>query len=302
MSRISSILLLIALLIPMGLGAYTNKPASQKEAEVAMRLIGHQLLWKAGDSTSLVLPVSRVGNAYKLSFQNDFSFYPDDLIAICDTVIQEAGLATDYIVEVEACSSGEIVHAFQRSFEPGKDLLACRGRQLPEGCYQVFITLNASHPIRNENLQIEDGEQTPEKESDNNKDNLSWLWLIIILPIAGWTFLKRKKEEIQIPEGEQVGIFVFNANKMTLAHNGQVTELTNKEAELLQLLKENANTTLTREQILEAVWQDEGDYVGRTLDVFISKLRKKLEADPSIEIVNVRGVGYRFILEMESMG
>lgn len=283
----------------MWLGGYTNKPAGQKRAEVAMRLIGHQLLWKAGDSTSLVLPVSRVGNTYKLSFQNDFSFYPDDLISICDSVITEAGLARDYIVEVEACSSREIVHAFQRSFEPGNDLLACKGRQLPEACYQVFITLNASHPLRNENLQIAAEQEGPEQDSDNEKDNLSWLWLIIIIPIAGWTFFKRKIKEPAGSEGEKVGAYVFNANKMTLLYKGTVTELTSKEAALLQLLRDNANITMTREQILEAVWGDEGDYVGRTLDVFISKLRKKLEADPGIEIVNVRGVGYRLILEKE---
>jgi DNA-binding response OmpR family regulator len=62
------------------------------------------------------------------------------------------------------------------------------------------------------------------------------------------------------------------------------------------LLHSSANSTLERECILRAVWGDEGDYVGRTLDVFISKLRKKLDADSSLKIVNVRGVGYKLIL------
>lgn len=73
-------------------------------------------------------------------------------------------------------------------------------------------------------------------------------------------------------------------------------ELTSKEADLLSLLHSSANTTIAREQILEIVWGDEGDYIGRTLDVFISKLRKKLEDDPSVKIVNIRGVGYKLIL------
>jgi len=58
------------------------------------------------------------------------------------------------------------------------------------------------------------------------------------------------------------------------------------------------NTTVEREVILNIVWGDEGDYVGRTLDVFISKLRKKLEVDSSIKIVNIRGVGYKLVTDV----
>lgn len=66
---------------------------------------------------------------------------------------------------------------------------------------------------------------------------------------------------------------------------------------MLGLLYTNINRNVTREDILQIVWGDEGDYLGRTLDVFISKLRKKLETDPNIKIVNIRGVGYRMVLE-----
>ena len=63
----------------------------------------------------------------------------------------------------------------------------------------------------------------------------------------------------------------------------QSIELSSKETDLLFLLFSNENTTLEREHILNVVWGDEGDYVGRTLDGFISKLRKKLEADASVK-------------------
>jgi DNA-binding response OmpR family regulator len=72
--------------------------------------------------------------------------------------------------------------------------------------------------------------------------------------------------------------------------------LTSKEADLLILLHNSVNTGIEREVILNEVWGDEGDYVGRTLDVFISKLRKKLEGDSSVKIVNIRGVGYKLVL------
>ena len=83
---------------------------------------------------------------------------------------------------------------------------------------------------------------------------------------------------------------------MALWHNITKDELTSKEADLLALLHASVNTTVERYVLLKNVWGDEGAYVGRTLDVFISKLRKKLEADPSIRIVNVRGIGYKLIL------
>ena len=76
----------------------------------------------------------------------------------------------------------------------------------------------------------------------------------------------------------------------------QLFFIPNKETDLLLLLYKAANTTVERELILNVVWGDEGDYVGRTLDVFISKLRKKLEADSSVKIVTTRGVGYKLVV------
>ena len=72
--------------------------------------------------------------------------------------------------------------------------------------------------------------------------------------------------------------------------------VSSKEASLLDLLHVNLNQTVNREHILQVVWGDEGDYLGRTLDVFISKLRKKLGEDSNLKIVNIRGIGYRMVL------
>ena len=84
---------------------------------------------------------------------------------------------------------------------------------------------------------------------------------------------------------------------MALSFEDNRVELSNKEAELLSLLHTYANAPVEREVILQRVWGDEGDYVGRTLDVFISKLRKKLEADASVKIVNIRGIGYKLLMD-----
>ena len=63
------------------------------------------------------------------------------------------------------------------------------------------------------------------------------------------------------------------------------------------LLIAGANEPVDRNELLREVWGDEGDYVGRTLDVFISKLRKKLKPDPSLKIVNIRGIGYKLVID-----
>jgi DNA-binding response OmpR family regulator len=84
---------------------------------------------------------------------------------------------------------------------------------------------------------------------------------------------------------------------MLLIREEKTIELTSKESELLNLLYASANETVERDIILNKVWGDEGDYVGRTLDVYISKLRKKLGNDASIQIKNIRGIGYKLIIE-----
>jgi DNA-binding response OmpR family regulator len=69
--------------------------------------------------------------------------------------------------------------------------------------------------------------------------------------------------------------------------------LTFREAKLLRYLAERPNQVLEREAIMAAVWEDEGIIVGRSLDVFVSRLRKILQNDPTVKLANVHGVGYR---------
>ncbi|MBK9628225.1 MAG: winged helix-turn-helix transcriptional regulator [Flavobacteriales bacterium] len=117
--------------------------------------------------------------------------------------------------------------------------------------------------------------------------------------MLAFLFFRRKAAPVIPTNGDAVpiGAFHFDKGKMELSINDRKVELTGKEAELLHLLHACANETVAREVMLKEVWGNDSDYVGRTLDVFISKLRKKLEADPSVRIANIRGVGYRLILD-----
>jgi DNA-binding response OmpR family regulator len=74
---------------------------------------------------------------------------------------------------------------------------------------------------------------------------------------------------------------------------GKSQSLTFREAKLLQLFAENPDQLMEREFIINRIWADEGVLVGRSLDVFVSRLRKKLADDPSVAIVAVHGVGYK---------
>ena len=106
-------------------------------------------------------------------------------------------------------------------------------------------------------------------------------------------FLRRSRHN---PAGEKVinvGQFQFDPFSFTLSHNGLEKILTQKEAEVLKLLYRNRDRVLKREEILTHIWGDDDYFMGRSMDVFISKLRKYLRSDPDIQIVNYHGVGFR---------
>ena len=87
----------------------------------------------------------------------------------------------------------------------------------------------------------------------------------------------------------------FNHNNLELKVCGELRKLTSKEADLLQYLIVNRNQLLKREDILTAIWGDDDYFVGRSLDVFISRLRKYLAGTNKVEIVNHHGVGFKLL-------
>jgi len=94
----------------------------------------------------------------------------------------------------------------------------------------------------------------------------------------------------------KLGKFTFDSNKQTLSDDGGVKKLTTKEAELLKLLCENKNDILERNFALKAIWKDDNYFNARSMDVYITKLRKHLKPETSIEIMNIHGKGYKLII------
>lgn len=94
----------------------------------------------------------------------------------------------------------------------------------------------------------------------------------------------------------KLGRFIFDARKQTLADGNENTKLTTKEADLLKLLCVNANKILERNFALKTIWVDDNYFNARSMDVYITKLRKHLKSEVGIEIINVHGKGYKLIL------
>lgn len=112
------------------------------------------------------------------------------------------------------------------------------------------------------------------------------------------SLLKRVNIRTEIPEEKvfNVSNFVFDTENLTLTLDDKVQSLTKKEAQILKLLFKFKNQVLPREVILNTVWGQDDYFVGRSLDVFITKLRKYLKADESIVILNIHGVGFKLEL------
>ena len=92
-----------------------------------------------------------------------------------------------------------------------------------------------------------------------------------------------------------IGQFVFNARLRTLASNDMETKLSPKEAELLELLASNPNELINRELALKKIWTSDNYFTARSMDVYITKLRRYLAADPSIIIKNIHGAGFQLV-------
>jgi two-component system, OmpR family, response regulator len=94
----------------------------------------------------------------------------------------------------------------------------------------------------------------------------------------------------------KLGKYTFDFQKQSLSSNDNVHKLTTKESELLKMLCDNINDVLERNYALKSIWEDDSYFNARSMDVYITKLRKYLKDEPSVEILNVHGKGFKLIL------
>ena len=125
----------------------------------------------------------------------------------------------------------------------------------------------------------------------------SW-YTLALLGIMGtallyWTKKKQETKTYDTPSYATLGDYKFYKDQNELVKNDLNIQLTSKESELLHIFCNNPNQVIRRDFLLKEVWEDKGVFVGRSLDTFISKLRKKFKGDSHINIINIHGVGYK---------
>ena len=124
----------------------------------------------------------------------------------------------------------------------------------------------------------------------------------------GLIFLRPGKQQNVLPQDQPasppdqsnniftLGSVLFDAQNRKLLVNEKTIELTGTETRVLRMFALSPNEIIERSRLQKEIWEDEGVIVGRSLDMFISKLRKKLEVDPALKIVVIRGKGYRLVI------
>jgi len=246
--------------------------------KVSLRDVGHQLLLTNQDSTSLVLPVIELDNSkYKLSFQNQLSFEPGNLVDIVKRSFKKASFPNNYLVEVINCTDKEVAYSYEVKNTEEKSIIPCGGRFLPINCYTIEV-----------------------KFTDRTASVFSKQTLFYILFFNSFAllllFYKRKQAKI-VKDNDtaftSIGSFRFYPEQNKLVKAAVEISLSKKECELLEIFVANPNQIIKRDELMKKVWEDNGVFVGRSLDTYISKLRKKLQDDTSIKLTNVHGVGYK---------
>ena len=256
-----------------------DKDEFSEKVKVSLREVGNQLLLANQDSTSLVLPVIALkGSKYKIAFQYPLSFEPGSLVSIVQNSFEKANLSKNYRVEVIQCADQEVAYSYEMSAEEEKTIIPCRGRSLPESCYTIevrFIDSTASFFI---------------------EKSLLILVIIIIFFVLQFIFYKKKQVnniEKSNDKHTSIGSYKFYPEQNKLVKEAIEISLSKKECELLAIFVASPNQIIKRDELTKKVWEDNGVFVGRSLDTYISKLRKKLKDDDTIKLINVHGVGYK---------
>ena len=282
------VILLMAAFLPEG------HRLNDKRVNLAMRSIGHQLLVRDGDSTSRVLPVVEKSKGVLLiEFENEFGFEPDTLIAIARRVLAKAELP-QYTVTVQECNNFRIVYGFEVA-SPDELTISCSGRRQPKACYNIEVAFT----------------DLPEPNVSYASTALVTCGILsgfaLVLFVGNIAIGKVKsvhESDASVQDANEptypIGKFTFNEINGTLRNGEETIPLTDKECKILLLLNRNIGRLTLRDELIQEVWTSEGVITGRSLDMFISKLRKKLSGDPSLRITNVHGKGYRLEIVSDS--
>lgn len=255
-----------------------KEDAVSTRINLALRRTADALLRASGDSTSRIPAVEQIGEeVWRVMLEQPFDY--GQLPALLQASLDRYGISQSYEVAVRRCADATIDLGYHQLDLLQDDFVPCAGREISEGCHYIEVNFTGNA-----------GPSIPLA----GRIGFS---LLALLGTAGlWWFLRRKNPII--PEEDKIQWITFGNCRLDLTGQtlicGDVRQsLTFREAKLLGLFAAHPDEVIERDQILRDVWADEGVLVGRSVDVFVSRLRKKLAADASVAIVAVHGVGYR---------
>ena len=251
-----------------------------ESVKIALREVGNQLLLSNGDSISLVLPVKEINTLkFSLTFEKQLKLKPKPLVDIVKSVFEKSSLSKNYRVEVLRCSDHEVEYSYEINELEEQTIIPCAGRDLPRSCYIIEVKFL-------------------EKSSKISIVKIILYGLLLIAFLLGMNLVFPKNKLLKdrtnrLENAINIGSFQFYPEQHKLIQKAIEIALSKKECELLEIFVANANQIVTREALNKKVWEDNGVIVGRSLDTYISKLRKKLQQDNSIKLTNVHGIGYK---------
>jgi hypothetical protein len=256
-----------------------------EKANLALRRTAHHLLIANGDSLSQIPPVRQV-NSNTFSIKVDHLFDYEKLPELLKQSLKIHDITEGYNVTVLNCETGILQLGYNFQDLNRKDGVPCQDRQREEGCYDVQVSFITTPPAT---------------QSSSN-----WWLLPFGGALAGFWFITWKRSrskkapvngsEILVPPaatGIGFGNSILDTQNQTLISDAVTYNLTYRETKLLNLFVTHTNQILERDFILKSVWEDEGVIVGRSVDVFVSRLRKFLIKDPKVKITAVHSIGYK---------
>lgn len=277
---------MVALLCPLGLMC-ANPTISTLDSNgiyLALRRTADAILRQAGDSLSRI-EVTASPNTRLWQIRLNTGFRYEQLPFHLEEAFHLYQISNPYHVAIRRCEDDRIDLGFHKSdYTEGKSL-PCEGREITEACRYIEIEF-----------------------VDSPKEN-PFYSLLIILALFGlgglffWKFRMRSMstKHQMLNQGEDpfipLGQSKLYPEKLTFVSNAKMQTLTYRECKLLQLFAAHTDNLLSREYILQQIWEDEGVQVSRSLDVFISRLRKKIQIDPNLSIMAVHGLGYKLLTQ-----
>lgn len=275
--------------------AFFVDTSQSEKINLAIRKTVDALLKEAGDTLSRIPPVEQVAeNKWRVQLSDSFNY---KMLSLHLAQSFNTYLIKDpYYVAIKRCGTGLLDLGYHKSdITSDGENIPCQDRYLPSTCHYLEVTFT-------------EGSFAEVAAVKSRWLPASVLTFLVIGTGLYFLFFNKKRKNVypentdELPVKKEAEWLKFGQSQLdvealTLCIFEQKQKLTYREAKLLNLFVSNPNKLLTREFILQQVWENEGILVGRSLDVFVSRLRKKLTNDDQISIDGVHGVGYKLMIK-----